>query len=70
MANNSWISISEESDFSLQNLPWGVFKRQGEKPHIGVAIGEEVFDVTTAFNQGLFTGSLQKTTAFQEVIII
>lgn len=67
MANNSWISIAEDSDFSLQNLPWGVFKKHDGKPHIGVAIGEQVFDVTTAFDLGLFTGSLQKTTAFQQV---
>lgn len=38
--------MPNESDFPLENLPYGVFSR-GEKAnrHIGVAIGEYVLDV-------------------------
>jgi hypothetical protein len=34
------VAYSPESDFPIQNLPYGVFLRRGSsKPHIGVAIG-------------------------------
>ncbi|XP_022666768.1 fumarylacetoacetase-like [Varroa destructor] len=42
----SFVQVPNESDFPLENLPYGVFSR-GEKAnrHIGVAIGEYVLDV-------------------------
>lgn len=49
-ANNpqlrSWVPVPEGSDFPIQNLPFGIFQQPGEMPHVGVAIGEHVLDVT------------------------
>lgn len=42
----SWLAGTENSDFPLQNLPYGVFRRAGD-PHVGVAIGDRIFDVAT-----------------------
>ena len=43
------------SDFSIQNLPFGVFRRDaGEKPRVGVAIGDQIVDVSAA--AALFQG--------------
>ncbi|MCM2317435.1 MAG: fumarylacetoacetase [Thermoanaerobaculia bacterium] len=41
------------SDFPIQNLPLGVFLR-GVERHVGIAIGDRIFDVTAA--AGLFDG--------------
>jgi fumarylacetoacetase len=43
------------SDFPIQNLPFGVFRRgAGEQPRVGVAIGDQIVDVSAA--AGLFEG--------------
>ncbi len=43
------------SDFPIQNLPFGVFRRgAGEQPRVGVAIGDQIVDVSAA--AGLFDG--------------
>merc|ERR1719450_1096368 len=56
---SSWLTISEDSHFSLQNLPYGVFSRTGEtKTNIGVAVGELVLDLSKVSH--LFTGALMK----------
>ncbi|MES2629357.1 MAG: fumarylacetoacetase, partial [Bacteroidota bacterium] len=41
----SWIEIPDGSDFTLQNLPFGVFKTDFFKPRVGVAIGDKVLDL-------------------------
>lgn len=58
-ANNpalkSWVDIPDESDFPIQNLPFGVFKPQKESyPRIGVAIGDQVIDLKELFDYGFF----------------
>jgi len=50
----SWVSVSPESDFSLQNLPYGVFKRHVyDVARIGVAIGDFVVDLKELVGAGL-----------------
>lgn len=45
----SWVASAniEGTDFPIQNLPFGVFRRKGgeDAPRVGVAIGEDVLDV-------------------------
>jgi fumarylacetoacetase len=50
----SWIASANDpgSDFPLANLPYGVFA-QGNSTHIGVAIGDQVFDLRAAASEGL-----------------
>ena len=53
MALKSWVdSANNNSDFPLENLPFGVF-RAGRRPHIGVAIGDRVLDLAGCFEDGL-----------------
>ena len=53
----SWVaSANGHSDFTLQNLPLGVFSHQGSAPRSGVAIGEHIFDLEAALATGLFEG--------------
>ncbi len=41
----SWIEIDKNSDFPIQNLPFGIFKTQSSSPRVGVAIGDLVLDL-------------------------
>lgn len=52
------------TDFPIQNLPFGVFKRRGsaESARIGVAIGDQILDVQACIQAGLLT-ELGATTA-------
>ncbi len=53
----SWVeSANGHSDFSLANLPLGVFSRDGCEPRGGVAIGDFIFDLSAACDAGLFDG--------------
>ncbi|MDY7109831.1 MAG: fumarylacetoacetase [Planctomycetota bacterium] len=53
----SWIESAGDpaGDFPIQNLPCGVFRREGsdEAPRIGVAVGASVFDIQGAVEAGL-----------------
>ncbi|MFN2528825.1 MAG: fumarylacetoacetase [Candidatus Baltobacteraceae bacterium] len=48
------IDVPAGSDFPIENLPYGVFLAKGGEPHIGIAIGEQIFDVHQATLDGLF----------------
>lgn len=50
----SWIDVSETSDFSLQNIPYGVFSTKETAPRIGVAIGDWVLDLKVLAQEGVF----------------
>lgn len=50
---NSWIEIAQDSDFSIHNLPFGVFLRDGRGTP-GVAIGDYIIDLHTAAKLGQF----------------
>ncbi|MBV9027217.1 MAG: fumarylacetoacetase [Candidatus Eremiobacteraeota bacterium] len=50
----SWLPVSPESDFPIQNLPFGCFSAAHGDPHIGVAIGDRILDLHEAAGAGLF----------------
>ena len=51
----SFIPVSADSHFPIQNLPYGVFRREvGDEPHVGVAIGDSILDLTLLEGQGTF----------------
>jgi fumarylacetoacetase len=50
----SWIEVDPESDFSIQNLPFGIFKTQSSSPRVGVAIGDQVLDLAILNKLGFF----------------
>ena len=51
----SFIDIDINSDFSIQNLPYGVFQTQEGVKSIGVAIGDMIFNLRKAEELGLFS---------------
>ncbi len=51
----SWIDIDKNSDFPIQNLPFGIFKTQSSSPRVGVAIGDQVLDLAILNKLGFLT---------------
>ena len=41
----SWIEVAPESDFPIQNLPFGIFKTQSSNARVGIAIGDQLVDL-------------------------
>jgi len=55
-ANNpnrkSFIEVSKDSDFPIQNLPFGIFSVNGDYQRAGVALGDFVIDLDALFKLG------------------
>src|SRR5258705_10481318 len=57
----SWVdSANGHPDFPIQNLPFGIYNKPGERPRGGVAIGDDIFDLKMASEAGLFTGEAKR----------
>ena len=50
----SWIKIDQNSDFSIYNLPFGIFSESDHIKRVGVAVGETVLDLYAAYELGIF----------------
>ncbi len=61
----SWVESANRAgtDFPIQNLPFGAFKRRetSESPRIGIAIGNFVLDVSAANRANLFEAPEQRS---------
>src|SRR4051812_11174936 len=55
MTLKSFINVSADSHFPLENLPFGVFKPGNDKARIGVAIGDQIVDLAALEAAGLLT---------------
>ena len=64
-ALRSWLASANhpESDFPIQNLPFGIFKRYAshEAPRVGVAIGDRILDLAACHTAGFFTEKAART---------
>lgn len=57
MVLKSFIDVAPESHFPIQNLPYGIFSPKAVgTPRVGVAIGDQVLDLSVIEASGLFTG--------------
>lgn len=52
----SFIEVSPDSHFPIQNLPFGIFQPAQGEPRVGVAIGEFVLDLSVLEELGHFQG--------------
>jgi fumarylacetoacetase len=50
----SFINVPPESDFPIQNLPFGIFKPRSGGPRSGVAIGDLILDLSILEESGHF----------------
>ncbi len=49
----SWIDVPPNSDFPIQNLPFGIFRTRDRSARPGVAIGDAIVDLSALFQAGL-----------------
>ena len=68
-ANNpalqSWIEVPAQSDFPIQNLPFGIFSVNRESKRVGTIIGDTVIDVAELENLGYLKGLDIDTWAYE-----
>src|SRR5207253_8522854 len=55
MPLKSFINVPPDSDFSIQNLPFGVFKPREGNARVGVAIGDLILDLAVLEAGGFFS---------------
>jgi len=48
----SWLEISRESDFPIQNLPFGIYSTKNKTKRVGVAIGNQILDLSQLLKLG------------------
>jgi fumarylacetoacetase len=58
-ALNSWVQVPKDSDFSIYNLPFGIFQTKRLTPRAGVAIGEKIVDLSVLHDEGFFVDITQ-----------
>jgi len=64
----SWVDVEENSDFPIQNIPFGVFSPKGGGDlHVAIAIGDYVLDLALLDETGVFSGTeVEGTEVFHE----
>ncbi|GAA0879397.1 fumarylacetoacetase [Algoriphagus jejuensis] len=50
----SWVEIPKASDFTIYNLPFGIFRNKKLSPRIGIAIGDKIVDLSVLDQEGFF----------------
>ena len=48
----TWVEVPEDSDFPIQNLPFGILSRDGGIKKVGVAIGNYAVDLSALYDFG------------------
>ena len=64
----SWVDVDRDSDFPIQNIPFGVFcPKSGGDLHVATAVGNYVLDLALLDDAGLFRGTeVEGTEVFHE----
>jgi len=50
----SWIEVKSDSDFPIQNIPFGIFSPAGKSPRPATIIGETLIDLSVLAEEGFF----------------
>lgn len=56
----TWVSVPPNSDFTIHNLPFGIFSNAEKSARVGVAIGEKIIDLAELAETGLLEGFEEK----------
>lgn len=66
---NTWLEVDANSDFSIYNLPYGIFSTSDRGLRVGVALGDHIIDMVAAYQAGLFDGLSVDQSVFESVSI-
>lgn len=65
---NSWVQIEPDSDFSIYNIPFGIFKKDG-RTRAGSAIGDFVIDLDYLHKRNYFNELNLSDSIFEETTL-
>ena len=66
----SWVVVPANSDFPIQNLPFGIFSTDGKNTRVGVAIGEHVLDLSVLAEESFFDEvAIEDLSVFYEEVL-
>ena len=66
----SWVEVPANSDFPIQNLPFGIFSTDGKNTRVGVAIGEHVLDLSVLAEESFFDEvAIEDLSVFYEEVL-
>jgi fumarylacetoacetase len=69
-ANNpnrtSWVDVPENSDFPIQNLPFGIFSTTEKDARVGVALGEHIIDMYELASRGYLSDIIKDAEVFNQ----
>ncbi len=65
----SWVNIPAGSDYTIQNLPYGIFKYGTKKPRVGIAIGEHVLDLSFLYRKGYLDNLFLNENVFKSITL-
>ncbi|MFD2203423.1 fumarylacetoacetase [Shivajiella indica] len=51
----SWVQVAQDSDFTIYNLPYGIFQNKRLSPRMGIAIGDKIVDLSVLHEEGFFS---------------
>ena len=67
-ANNprltSWITVDKDSDFPIQNIPFGIYSKGDGKKRVATIIGEQIIDLYELAVLGHFNGIVEQASVF------
>mmetsp|Transcript_12914 Transcript_12914/g.20514 ORF Transcript_12914/g.20514 Transcript_12914/m.20514 type:complete len:462 (-) Transcript_12914:104-1489(-) len=66
---SSWVKVSADSHFPIQNIPFGVFEKADGSQRIGTRIGDYVLDLHQVSKLGLFALLPENGKCFQERVL-
>ncbi|MCH7408448.1 fumarylacetoacetase [Belliella sp. DSM 111904] len=55
----TWVQVPKNSDFTIYNLPFGVFETKRISARAGVAIGDKIVDLSVLHDEGFFSDITQ-----------
>ena len=55
----SWVQVPKNSDFTIYNLPFGIFETKRISARAGIAIGDKVVDLSVLHDEGFFADITQ-----------
>ena len=50
---NTWVDVPQGSDFTIYNIPFGIFSTNGTDKRVGIAIGDQVLDLAAVAGLGM-----------------
>ncbi len=60
----SWVQVPADSDFTIHNLPYGIFRSSDRSPRAGIAIGDYVVDLVMLAQRGFLNAIPLHTDVF------